>query len=289
MSPRPTSADQRHELATLTGEELLAAAVSIMHKSNDLDVVRKAIGILGEAEEPRFRPELTKKYDWCDAQSHRRDGGGYIRSAIVRALRPIAERDDAPLFRRAMLTYELDGALELCADLRAGALLAMNEILPEEAAIWAARFLLDGQVTFSGEPARSAIALLASHGNLAPVFGLVSWGEARGEVIGEGLRGLTEIPDDLVPMLVDRYLGNEDEQVILGLFDLLLGHRTREAWAETIERWFRTTTVMDLYGIVAFQIVGSRSEVLIEMLRKLRADEHDRLRQELLDQALALT
>ncbi|MCO5216433.1 MAG: hypothetical protein M9950_09800, partial [Thermomicrobiales bacterium] len=76
--------------------------------------------------------------------------------------------------------------------------------------------------------------------------------------------------------------------VILGLFDLLLGHATRDTWVETIDRWFRTTTMMDLYGIVAIQIVGSRSEALITMLRNLRDSEVDRMRVGLLDQALEL-
>lgn len=286
--PRPTPADQRHELNTLTGEALCAAAARIMHDARDLEIVRRAIAILADSEEPRFRPELVTKFTWCEAQPQRRDGGGYIRAAIVKALRPIADHDDAPLFRRAMLTYEMDGPFELCADLRAIGVLAMNEIAPDEAASWAARFLHDGQVTFSGEPARTAIALLASHGNLAPIFGLISWGAARGEVLGEGLRNLVELPESLIPMLVDQHIGSEDEQVLLGLFDLLLGHASRDRWEQTIENWFRTTTIMDLYGIVAFQIVGSRSDALITMLKRLRAEEHDRLRQELLDQALAL-
>lgn len=289
MPPRnDKSAAYREQLATLSGEELLDAAVTVMHKSSDLELVRRAIGIIEGTEEPRYRDELVAKYEWCDAQPHRRDGGGYIRAAIVKAIRPISGPDDAPIFQRAMLSYEMDGPFELCGDLRAGGLLAMNDVAPDIAASFAARFLHDPQMTFSGEPARTAIALLASHGNLAPVFGLVSWGEGRGEVIGEGLRSLQHLPDPLLSMLVGQFIESEDEQVLLGLFDLLLAHRTRDSWADTIAGWFRTTTVMDLYGIVAIQIVGSRSEVLIDMLKQLRADEHDRLRQELLDQALTL-
>lgn len=289
MPPRAqTSAHHRDQLNRLAGEELLAAAVEIMHESRDLDIVRRAITVIGEAQDPSCRDDLTAKYDWCDAQPTRRDGGGYIRAAIVRALKGIAQPVDTPFFHRAMLSYEIDGAMELCGDLRAIGLLAMNEVDPDLAACWAARFLHDSQITFSGEPTTSAIRLLASHGNLAPVFGLVSWGNARSEVIAEGLRSLAELADSLVPMLVDEYIESDNEQILLGLFDLLLAHRTRDQWRDTIERWFRTTTVMDLYGVVALQIIGSRSEPLIGMLRDLRTDELDPLRQQLLDQALAL-
>lgn len=285
---RQSAREQRDELTCLQGDDRRQAAVRIMHESRDLDLVRTAIGIIGEAEPPDFRADLIEKYQWCEAQPIRRDGGGYIRAALVRALRPVSDPSDTVLFQQAMSSYEIDNSLELCGDLRAVGLLAINDIDPGLAATWAARLMLDPQMTFSGDPANTAIRLLASHANLAPIFGMVSWGSARSDVLAEGLRNLTEIHADLLPMLVERYIDNEDEQIILGLFDLLLGHVTRDAWADHMEQWFRTTTVMDLYGIVAMQLVASRSEALITMLRTLREVELDVLRRGMLDQALAL-
>lgn len=285
---RLTTRDQITEITSLDGDEQIAAAVTAVEKSRDLEVVRSAIDLLRQAERPELRAPLLEKYLWCQAQPHRRDGGGYIRAAVIRALLPISGPDDSALFQQAILTYELDGPTEVCGDLRAAGLIALNDLDPDLAANYAARFLLDPQFTFSGEPVTTAIKLLATHGNLAPIFAVVSWQRGRSDVIAEGLRNLTELQDDLLPILVDQYFESDDEQIILGLFELLLGHRTRDSWASTIERWFRTTTVMDLYGIVAIQVVGSRSEVLIGMLRDLRSSEFDPLRQGLLDQALAL-
>ncbi len=283
-----SSRDNRAELQHLEGDERLRAAVRIMHESRDLDLVRTAIGILGEAESPTLRDELLAKYARCQAQAARRDGGGYIRAAIVRAIRSVSDPADAALFQQAMTTYEIDGAMELCGDLRAVGLLAMNDVDPELAANWAARLMLDPQVTFSGDPANTAIRLLASHGNLAPIFGMVSWGTGRSDVLAEGLRNLVDAPLALLPLLVERYEESEDEQIILGLFELLLGHASRDTWRAWIEQWFRTTTVMDLYGIVAMQVVGSRSEVLITMLRQLRDTESDGMRRQMLEQTLTL-
>ena len=285
---KQSAREQFNDLPHLQGDEWRRAVARIMHEGRDLDTVRRAIGMIGDAEDPAFRDELKQKYDWCDAQPEKRDGGGYIRAAIVRALRPISDPTDVDLFQRAMSSYEIDGAMELDGDLRAAGLLAMNDIDPDLAANWAARLVLDPQMTFSGDPANTAIRLLASHGNLAPIFGLVSWGEARTDVLAEGLRNLVELQDELLPILVDRYLENDDEQIILGLFDLLLAHRNRDSWASEIEHWFRTTTVMDLYGIVAIQVVASRSEPLITMLRNLRELEIDAMRVSMLDQALEL-
>lgn len=285
---RQSIREVRDQIAKLEGQDRIDSVVIMLHSSRDLEIVRYVIDVIREEESLALRADLLKKYDWCQAQPHRRDGGGFIRAAILRALSPISSPEDSALMQQAILTYEMDGPTEVCGDLRAAGLLALNDLDPDLAANYSARFLLDPQFTFSGEPITTAIKLLASHGNLAPIFGAVSWGVGRSDVIAEGLRNLSDIQDDLLPILIERYIDSEDEQIILGLFELLLGHRTRDTWVSTIEGWFRTTTVMDLYGIVAIQVVGSRSEDLINMLRELRNSEFDRMRQGMLDQALAL-
>lgn len=285
---RQSLREVRSQIQELHGPDRINKAVEIMTSSRDLEIVRFAIDELKQQESPDLRSEFLTKYAWCQAQPHKRDGGGFIRSTLVRALIPISAPEDSELFQQAILTYEMDGPTEVCGDLRAAGLIALNDIDPDLAANYSARFLLDPQFTFSGEPITTAIKLLASHDNLAPIFGVVSWGAGRNDVIAEALRNLTGLRDDLLPMVVERYIESEDEQIILGLFELILGHRTRDEWASTVEHWFRTTTVMDLYGIVAMQVVGSRSEVLIVLLRDIRTKELDRLRQELLDQALTL-
>jgi hypothetical protein len=263
-------------------------AEQLMRSSRHLDVVRTAIGIIGDRRDPASRTTLYEKYEWCQAKPGQHDSGGYIREAIVKALRPIVQPGDLPLLQRALTAYQMDGAYDVCAGLRAAALIAANDVDPAYAALFAARFLTDPQNSFSGEPATTAIRVLAAQQNLAPVFGLVSWGTANGETIGEGLRHLVDLPAPLLPLMIERYRDSEDEQVILGLFDLLLGHATREEWVEEIMAFFRTTTLMDLYGVIAIQVVASRSGPLIEALRELRATEFDPLRQGMLDQALDL-
>jgi hypothetical protein len=269
-------------------EAQLSTALKIMKTSRHLDAVRTAIGIIGNTQDSAHRDALYEKYAWCEAQGARGDTSGYIREAIVKALHPIIQPGDLPLLQQALTTYQMDGAYEVCAGLRAAALIAANEIDPGFAALFGARFLTDPLNSFSGEPASTAIRVLAAQQNLAPIFGLVSWGNAVGETIGEGLRNLVDLPASLLPLIVDQYRESEDEQIVLGLWDLLLGHPTRDEWVEEMSRFFRTTTLMDLYGIIAIQVVASRSETLIMALRDLASDEHDPLRRQLLDQALEL-
>lgn len=289
-SPHAEAGTQLTELAALVSDPAarVERALALMESSRHLEVVRAAITVLEEAADPALRPALHAKYDWCERSGSARDSSGFIRAAIVRALHPILQPDDLPLLERALTTYQMQGMYELCAGLRAAALRAANDLDPTLAALYAARFLTDPLTSFSGEPARTAIQLLAAQQNLAPVFGLASWGNAHGEVIGEALRNLTDVPASLVPLLIAQHRESEDEQVLLGLYDLLLGHPARAAWREEITFFLRTTTLYDLYGIVATQIVASRDEAFIRLLRDLTAVERDPEKAKLLAHALEL-
>lgn len=289
-SPHAEAAAQLRELEALAGDPTaqVAWATQLMEASRQLEVVRTALRVVEEAADPALRPALYAKYEWCERTPSTRDSSGFIRASIVRALRPIIRPDDLPLLQRALTTYQMQGLYELCAELRAAALVAANELDPGFAALFAARFLTDPLTSFSGEPARTAIQILTAQQQLAPVFALASWGNAHGEVVGEALRSLTGLPESLVPLLIERHRESEDEQVLLGLFDLLLGHPARAAWRDEIAAFLRTTALLDLYGIVAMQIVASRDEGLIGLLREVSSTERDRDKARLLGHALEL-
>jgi hypothetical protein len=290
-SPHADATAQLSELAALALDPAawIERATALMESSRHLEVVRTAVKVLEEAADPQLRPVLYAKYEWCERKPSTRDSSGFIRAAIVRALHPIVQPDDLPLLERALTTYQMQGLYELCAELRAVALVAVNDLDPGFAAFFAARFLTDPLTSFSGEPARTAIQVLAAQQQLAPIFGLASWGNAHGEVVGEALRHLTGLPASLVPLLIAHYRESEDEQVLLGLFDLLLEHPSRASWKDEIGTFLRTTALLDLYGIVAMQIVASRDEALITLLRDLATTERDREKARLLKHALELT
>ena len=103
---------------------------------------------------------------------------------------------------------------------------------------------------------------------------------------GEVLRNLLDLPGDLVPFLIEAHRDSDDEQVLLGLFDLLLGHPQRDRWRSELSHFMRTTELIDLYGIIAMQIVASRDEVLIAELKELADGPTSRDRKYLLDHAL---
>ena len=271
-----------------TPEERREIAINLVERSRDLEVVRAALIVLADERDPALREVLHQKYEWCEVTPTKRDSSGFIRADIVRALHPIVQQADDDLLRRAMTTYQMQGLYELCAELRAAALRVMNDLDPDTAALFAARFLTDPLTSFSGEPALTAVRVLSVQQRLEPVFALASWNEENAQVVGEALRSLVDLRPELVDLLVERHFDAEDGQITLGLFDLLLGHRERSRWYDVMLRYLVTSNDLDMYGIIVTSIVASRDQHLIGTLRALASDERDPGRLQLLQHALKL-
>lgn len=285
---RTTTNDLARLRETEDPQDRRAIALGLLARSRDLEIVRAALAVLAEEQDPELRHVLHEKYEWCEASPSKRDSSGFIRADIVRALHPIAQTEDDALLRRALTTYQMQGLYELCAELRATALRAVNDLDPDTAALFAARFLADPLTSFSGEPALTAIRVLAAQQRLEAVFALASWPSGNAQVMGEALRNLVELRADLVDLLVETHLDSDDEQVTLGLFDLLLGHRERSRWYDLILRYLVTGDDLDIYGIIVTSVVASRETHLIEALRSLAEDERDPEKSRLLEHALEL-
>lgn len=284
--PRASARELLQSLSAAEGQEQADLALHYVQDSTNMEVLRPALSVLQAWGDSEVRPVLHERYAWCERSPDRNDSGGFVRASIVRALRPIVHPDDLPILQRALLTYQRVGMYDVTAELRGAALLALGDLDPNLAGLYAARYLGDPENGNSGEPALSAIHVLAAQQNLAPVFAFASWGRGDGELLGEALRNLVDLPASLVDLLVTTYREHEDEQVLLGLFDLVLGHAERERWQAEIERFLQHTPLLDLYGLVAMQVVVTRNVDLIGMLRDLAARERDPFKGRLLAQAL---
>jgi len=270
-------------------------AMSYVRQSTNMEVLRPALDVLRQAEDPDLRPLLHEKYHWCLRSPERNDSGGIVRAAIIRALQPIILPADLPILELGLRSYQAVGMYDVAAELRTAALNALGDLDPNLAAMHAARFLRDPRNSNSGEPALSAVRLLANHRNLAPLVGYAAWlpsSDAPGwltsssEVLAESLRNLVELPASMVDLLVEQYAKSDDEQILLGLYDLLLGHRERSRWRGVIEKFLRQSRFLDLYGLVAMQIVATRDGDLIDLLKEIERTERDPFRSRMLQQAL---
>ncbi len=221
------------QLAALAGEERINFARTLLTPKTRRDTLRTVLGLLARTPHDEARAPLAELFAHYARKGGAHDYGGYVRADIVRALRPIARPADAPLLLRACATWEFPppAFVEEGALLRAAGLVALADLDETLARLEAARLLVDAYTDAnSGEPALTAARTLAYFGDQIALYQYATdmqraQGEgARADVAGECLRGLTQLPVALLPLLLDRYGTDAAPAARLGLYDLLLRH-----------------------------------------------------------------
>ena len=258
-------------------------------KDRTVDVVLAAVAVLAEAEDPAFREPMLAAYAALARDGVKRDLGGSIRIALLDALRPIADSADSPIFERAATTYEfLYG--EEAADLRAAGVRALVGVDAPLACFYAMRLLDDRyQSEMSGEPSLTAMRVLAAQGQHLPVYAYVMRETPRHpDVVAEGLRSLVALPPSLMPELVERYREDRSEIVLLGFFDLLLGHREQQHYRDVVLDLLATTHYINLYRYLLILLVNRHDPDIEHALARIAERETDRRKQAIWDEMEAL-
>jgi hypothetical protein len=239
----------------------------LLGRAKNPEAIASAVGMLGESADPRIRQVIAQKYEALNAEPRRRDSGCFQRTALVRAIRGRATTDDIELLETALWTVEIIGRFDAASELRAAALVTMNDVDAALACFHAARLLSDAH-EMSGEPAVTAARLLGMREQLLPLYALVASGGGPPEVRAECLRGLTGLPVSLLTRLLEQYREEKDATVLVGLFDLVLGHPSRSAFADFVSSFLDRTQSIDLYRFIVSSIVASRDPVLSALLRR---------------------
>jgi len=295
---RQTAAAKLERLRALDegSPERVEYALELAAAESTQDVLQAALDELAAADDPRARAVLLDRFVSLTDGKGGPDPGCYLRVALVRALRYLARPDDAAALERGVTTYEFMPPFtgptrgEVAAGLRSVALVTLNEVDETLAGYHATRMLTDRYTSpMSGEPALTAVQVLAAQGHTLPLYGYVL-DEGRGvsEVLGESLRNLTPLPASLLPPLVERFGDSRDEIVLLGLFDLLLTHETRARYDEVVLDFLRATRFYNIFRYLVSAIVASRRADLTARLEAMAANEPDRVKAEILRDALAL-
>jgi hypothetical protein len=248
-------------------DERAAYAVTLLQPKFGLEVVRAALRVLVTHPYPTARPALVRLFDHYATQGVTRDPGTYVRSEIVRALRPLCEPADIGLLEAALLTYEFPAPAfrEEAALLRSGALVALAELEDVRARFHATRLLADPLTDpMSGEPALTAVTLLAAQGELLPLYFYATQEQARmqAEVASACLRSLGALPPEAVPPLVACYVACTNPVLLVGLVDLLLAHADLAVSQETFARLMVEVRDMDLYRYLATALLAAGNEDL---------------------------
>jgi hypothetical protein len=93
------------------------------------------------------------------------------------------------------------------------------------------------------------------------------------EVLSECLRHLTVVPDALIAGILDRYADSPSDVVLVGLFDLLLHHRTGPHGREFLRGRLRKMTQLDAYRYLAtIMAISGRQQLLDDLLDAARLE-----------------
>ena len=240
--------------------------------------LRVLVAVADEVLLPDAREALLALYAHYASHSETKDPGAYVRSAILRALRPSLHPTDAAMLIRAVTTYEFLPEEE-AVPLRATAIVALNEVDDQLARFHAARLLGDQYVErMSGEPALSAARVLGVQGEvLALYFYVTQYGaNSLPEVVAESLRHLVTLPQSLLPGLVERYRESSHNIILVGLFDLLLEHEDGPHEQDFLLGFLTKTEEYDTYQYLlttlVSRIASGRPAFLDELLETVQAE-----------------
>lgn len=267
--------DRLQRLRQLSDDPVARAdyATTLLQPKFGLEVVRAALRVLVARPHLPARLALVRLFEHYATQGVTRDPGTYVRSEILRALRPIFEPSDIGVLEQALMTYEFPAPAfkEEAALLRSGALVTMAEIDDVRARFHATRLLADPLTDpMSGEPALTAITVLAAQGELLPLYFYVTQETARMhvEVASSALRALGDLPAEAVPPLLAVYEECTNPVLLVGLVDLLLKHPGMAISEETLARLLVDVKDVDLYRYLAMALLASG----IRELRQLVMD-----------------
>lgn len=245
-------------------------AIGLLGSKAQLDVRLAALQALKDVPAPQAHEPLLRLYAHYAANGPKRDPGAHIRRAVLDALRPIALPADLALIEEAVTIYEFlppgfkeDGVL-----LRAGALLILNELDVNLARFHATRLLVDGYTqAMSAEPALTAVRVLESQAEYLPLYQLAMNAQSGSlpDVVSECLRALTAIPAPLIAGIVERHGQSADGAVLIGLYDLLIGHQDGPQELEYLASSLLTQPDLDVYSYLLIALFSSRNPGLISL------------------------
>ncbi len=202
--------------------------------------------------------------------NRRRDADGRLRWLLLRALRDLATADDVPLLLEATRRFEYmpPSHEEVAHGIRAEGLNRLLELDGDLARWRAIEMLADGQDNpVTGEPARTALRVLGSAGELTLLYG-IALNNPYGllpAAQAESLLWLDGLPDDRLRMVIDRFLEKDDTNLLLPVIDL--GVERRVGWLEDILiNALLATSDVDAFRYAILQAIARHRRDLVERL-----------------------
>jgi len=210
----------------------------------------------------RFRALTTNR---------RRDADGRLRWQLLRALRDLATAADVPLLLAATRTFEHipPSFEEVAHGIRAEALHRLLEVDGNLGRLRAIEMLADGQDNpVTGEPARTAVRVLAAAGEMMLLYG-IALDNPYGLVPAaraESLLWLDGVPDDRLRMVIDRFLEQDEPNLLLCVIEL--GVERRVEWLDDVViKVLVGTSDLDAFRYAILQATARHRSDLVRRLR----------------------
>src|SRR5439155_15347465 len=216
------------------------------------------------------RTVLLERFGALTAK-RRRDADGLLSWLLLRALRDLVTGADVPLLLEATRTFEHvpPSFDEVAHGIRADGLHRLLELDGDLARWRAIEMLADGQDNpVTGEPARTALRVLGSAGELTLLYGIAldnPYGlppAAR----AESLLWLDGLPDDRLRPVIDRFLEKDEPNLLLPVIEL--GIERRVGWLEDVLiNALLATSHVDAFRYAILQAIARHRLDLVERIR----------------------
>ncbi len=267
----------------------LEYALELLPGEANADVFTSVLRVLGKYPTAAARTALIDRYERIDIDGKRRDPGGGTRSAILRALRDIANAGERDLYLRATRTYE-PGIQDRGnpALVRAAGLINLSNI-DRDAAVYRAIELLGDRSCMEStslEPDLTAIRILGEAEAYPAQLLLLLTGEPKADLAAEALRGLCTAPEPALGHVVAKFLGHRSEVVLLGVCDILIENRA-PSLLPAFEQLLGSGPP-DVVRYLATAAVASRRPEFGAPLARAAGAARSRAHMEVLAEALAL-
>jgi hypothetical protein len=272
--PQPSASRARLTvLASADDDAFLAYALELLRSKQRLDR-EAALEALAERPLAGAREDLRALYFELDSDGNKLDQGGAQRGAILRFLLESGLPKDADIAIRASETMEIVFGDDVTYNLRSLGLRLLARIAPDELPYYAAELLdlsEDRPPRDDGEPAATAVRLLAATGNLVLLY---YWLQGKGRSspnLVRAFEAFTSAPPEIVRRYVEREIQTalrRQDETLLTVFAETIVELELEGAYEAIGSVLAARTSDELCRYLAMLFAGTNRKPLLDILEE---------------------
>jgi hypothetical protein len=265
-------------LASANSSEFLPSVLALLASPQRLDR-EAALEALAAHPLPEARVPARDLFLELHADGAKREAGGAMRGQIVRILRAIGDVRDRDIALLAAGAHEIAFGDDTTWRLRAEALTLLAATAPDIVPFVAVEQL--GDATHDGEPAKTALALLAGAGHYLPIYQWLLAADPADPLVPIAFELLVEAPPDVVARYASATLGRAaragNEGLVMMLCEAIVRIELEGCYASIGEAMFAKTSD-ELYAYLAMLLAGTGRAPLLALLDdQLRRGRRPRL------------